>query len=1047
MREKMSVKRYWIGVISLSLMALLGNWLSVSLFFGVDLIFGSVAVMLAVVWLGIGAAGLVALIGALYTIVLWGQPLSVPGFVIEGLLVAWLYQRRHWKNLVVADLVFWVLIGIPILVFLYTSVLGMAGSAVALIAVKQAVNGVFNALLAGLVLMLVATHRDQRASLSLTWTLFHALLTATLVAGITPILIDARDQRAKHESAVAERLNEITGILAVRLSEDPPAEQRVEYHLGRVQGMFPEYTLAVRSDQGDILAPGHELRTTAPAFSNSQATSQENLNIWLPTGNLSAVVRWRDGYYWLQRQLPGPQPAVIVEYPAAAVVQSMETERTEKFALLSGIFLLAIVLSELISRLLVRPISQFAESGKNIEREVLAGVFTPMPGHIVKEFDQLSSSLNQMGNELASTVRSLRDSRGKLAASIAARTQELSDTNGLLLSVLDAAEDFSIIATDKNGLITLFNAGAQKMLGYSAGDLVGKETPAILHDGHEVQTVGEKLSSVYGTDIRGFRAFVHEAEQGIRQPREWTYITRIGQRIPVRLVVTVIRGADDSITGYLGIAEDISERRRLEQLKNEFVSTVSHELRTPLTSIAGALGLLKSGALGTLSQPANDMVTLAHNNSQRLAGLINDLLDIEKITYGKLHFDYHWVAVSDQLALALASIDQYAQQQRIELGSLNGATDIQIYVDEQRFQQVLANLLSNAIKFSPPAGQVSVDASINANRVRISVRDQGSGIPEEFKERIFQRFAQADSSDQRKKGGTGLGLAISKELVEQMGGNIGFDSSPGQGTVFWLEFPCKQQLPERRKNEPAPASAHQLLVVEDDADAAYVLQLLLEKEGYQVTVAGTAQQALLLCAQQRFAAITLDLGLPDMNGLDLLYELRETQGDDISPVVVVSGRVNQGDLKLLEYHPSIEIIPKPVDANRLLRFLKEHTHSAPGVARILHVEDSRDLHVVIREVAGLAFSFQLAVSVAEARELLRTQTFDLVLLDLGLPDGDGAGLIEDVQRFQPKCGIILLTAQAVGPLLRSRVDATLMKSALSVPDLLLRIENVIKSRG
>ena len=518
MSEALSAKRYWSGVTGLSLLALIGNWLSLPLFFGIDLIFGSVAVMLAAAWLGIWAAGLVAVVGALYTIMLWGQPYSIPAFVLEGLLVAWLYHRRQLKNLVLADLLFWVVVGIPVVVLIYTFVLDMAGSAVGLIALKQAVNGVFNALLAGLLILSFAFWRQRSASLSLPWIVFHAMLTAILFVGMVPILFDAMNLREQQERAMLERLNEIATIFATRLQADPVAEQRLDYHSSRLKSMFPVANFALIEEPDKRVQSGQSLTIHTPAFSQEQTTSQEQLNIWLPAGDFSAVARWRAGYYWLQQPLADhPGKYIIIEFPAAQLVQRMEQQRLTKFSFLAGVFLLSIILASLVGRLLSRPITRFAEASERIENGVLSGSFSALPGHIAQEFDQLSSALNHMGSELATSVQVLRDSRGQLAKNVAARTRELAETNGLLSSVLDAAEDFSIIATDRDGLITLFNNGAERLLGYTAEELIGLQTPAIFHDPEEVQAVAVELSSRFGQPVTGFRVFVFEAEQGVRQ--------------------------------------------------------------------------------------------------------------------------------------------------------------------------------------------------------------------------------------------------------------------------------------------------------------------------------------------------------------------------------------------------------------------------------------------------------------------------------------------------------------------------------------------------
>ncbi|WP_218575835.1 sensor histidine kinase, partial [Pseudomonas yangonensis] len=239
---------------------------------------------------------------------------------------------------------------------------------------------------------------------------------------------------------------------------------------------------------------------------------------------------------------------------------------------------------------------------------------------------------------------------------------------------------------------------------------------------------------------------------------------------------------------FIAVIRDIAERKRIEQMKNEFVSTVSHELRTPLTAIAGSLGLINGGALGEVPQAMRQMLSIAHSNSQRLSALINDLLDMDKLVAGKMHFDLQTSLLQPLLEQTLLHNQPYAEQHQVQL-RLQVESDAQVRVDAQRLAQVMANLLSNAAKFSPSGGQVVVRLQHCGEMMRVSVSDNGPGIPEAFKSRIFSKFSQADSGDTRQQGGTGLGLAICKEIIERMGGHIGFDSSPGLGATFWFELP------------------------------------------------------------------------------------------------------------------------------------------------------------------------------------------------------------------------------------------------------------------
>lgn len=233
-----------------------------------------------------------------------------------------------------------------------------------------------------------------------------------------------------------------------------------------------------------------------------------------------------------------------------------------------------------------------------------------------------------------------------------------------------------------------------------------------------------------------------------------------------------------------------SERKRLERLKDEFVATVSHELRTPLTSITGSLGLLMGSAAGVLPAPAARLLKIAHTNCQRLVRLVNDILDIEKLESGQVVFDLRKVEVRALIEQAVDANRGFAETHNVRL-RIEGATSAvaNVRADTDRLAQVVTNLLSNAVKFSSSGSEVVIDIEKGIDLVRINVRDHGPGISEAFKLHIFERFAQADASNIRRKGGTGLGLSIVKQIVERLGGKVGFADAPGGGTTFYIELP------------------------------------------------------------------------------------------------------------------------------------------------------------------------------------------------------------------------------------------------------------------
>lgn len=374
------------------------------------------------------------------------------------------------------------------------------------------------------------------------------------------------------------------------------------------------------------------------------------------------------------------------------------------------------------------------------------------------ELSEIARALNHMAIQLEHDRHSLETSQKRLST--------------ILDNVIDG-----IVTISPNGIIQDFNPAAEHIFGQTRANVIGHNIKMLMpepfhsaHDGY--------LQNYLESGQRKIIGFLREVE-GQRAD---------GSTFPLELWVTEIWLDHERL--FIGMVRDISERREVTRLKNEFVANVSHELRTPLTSINGSLKLMRNGVLGEVGEQAKAMLDIAEKNSDRLILLINDLLDIEKIESGNMDFDFTEVDLATLLQEAIEANRGYADSLSVNYLLHSPLPTAIIQGDQHRLLQVMANLLTNACKFSSSHATVELSLQLaDNNTAEICVEDHGCGIPDEFHPRIFQKFSQADGSSSRHHGGTGLGLSISKAIVERHGGNIRFESAAKLGTRFYITLP------------------------------------------------------------------------------------------------------------------------------------------------------------------------------------------------------------------------------------------------------------------
>lgn len=540
-----------------------------------------------------------------------------------------------------------------------------------------------------------------------------------------------------------------------------------------------------------------------------------------------------------------------------------------------------------------------------------------------------------------------------------------------------------MVMTDSDGRIVMINSEIERLFGYARDELVGLSVDVL---------VPERLRAKHLCQRHKYAA-APEATRPMGVRPDLLGLRKDGTEFPIEVGLNPIKTGDEVMV--LSVIVDISQRKRNERLKDEFVAMVSHELRTPLTSISGSLGLLAGQWAAKVPEAAARLVTIAYANSQRLVRLVNDILDIEKIEAGHMVFNMEKVELRSVVESAIEDNKGYAASFNINIVLDENSATLDVNADPDRLAQIVTNLLSNAIKFSPTGGTVEVAVTKQQKLARISVRDHGPGIPAEFKAHIFEKFAQADAINTRKKGGTGLGLSIVKQIVERLGGTVSFEDAPGGGTVFHVDLPPWDRGAGGEIDVDAAPAAPRVLFCEDNRDVATVVRQRLRRDGFAVDFAHTVATALARAEAARYDAILVDLQLPDGDGIGLIVRLRAQSQNRDTPVIVLSGDLEPGrtDVRTTPLNV-LHWLPKPIAFKPLVQMLNDAiAPHQPRRPRVLHIDDDRDALALVAERLRPLADVVSADSAEKALQALADDRIDLVILDIALGEESGIDLL------------------------------------------------------
>jgi len=552
-----------------------------------------------------------------------------------------------------------------------------------------------------------------------------------------------------------------------------------------------------------------------------------------------------------------------------------------------------------------------------------------------------------------------------------------------------------ILICDLVGNIKEANDSFLQTFGYTRGDLLsgqvrwGEMTPAEFR--HLDEDAIEQLR-----------------KRGVTRPWEKEYFHKDGSRIPILVGVAMLSQSE-----CIAFVLDISERRRLEEmrarsaeletqnlriqesnrLKSEFLANMSHELRTPLNSIIGFAELLHQGEVPVESPEHKEFLGDILNSGRHLLQLINDVLDLAKVEAGKLEFRAETVELGVLTSEVVAVVRSMAASKQIRVDIASDPSLGRVTLDPARLKQVLYNYLSNAIKFTNEGGHVRVRVRRDGTDMfRVEVEDDGIGIAESDLGRLFVEFQQLDAGATKRHSGTGLGLALTKRIVEAQGGSVGVRSTPGRGSVFWAVLPLRVDSIAVVDEPGLVLGGHDgastvILVIEDDPRDRALLVQTLHRAGYGVEVAINGVQALAYAAGRVFDAITLDLLLPDMTGLDVLHRIRGEGKNRDTPVIVVTVVADRGMVGGFAVH---DYLPKPINGPDLVASLQRGGLSGDEGAAILVVDDDPSalklMDVALRPLGGEVTCFS---SGAAALAAAHADPPRAIILDLLMPEMDG----------------------------------------------------------
>lgn len=992
-----------IGVL-LALLGLLGNYTSLPLLFGIDFIFGSIASMLALALLGPIAAILVAAIASAYTLVLWNHPYAIVIFTAEVAFVAACYHRRPQMNLVLADAAYWLVMGIPLVLFFYQNFLKLGFDQALFIGTKQAMNGVFNLLCANLIVLLARSRnlRLVRAShfcpITIRNVTFNLVLGVVLLVGVLPIVINQHQTGRLLESDLNSELA-ATATMLLNSEHTANSPEALEKWLDDL----PAHTALhiYMSHNGQEFYRGE-----FPPLDRFEAvpTSHSHLTLYKDAREKSAIQRWNKGLYVHHQTVDGW--TVQVGKSASELVAKLQTAKQNAFLILNLLLVLAIALSQLLCRVVEAPLVKLRQLTHLIGADHKATDATVTPSQI-HEFKLLFEAFSDMSQRLAHSLNQLKENNDSLESRVEKRTQDIQR-----LSTVASTTTNGVAIMDEDGNIVWTNRAFHNILAKDNNRIWGQGFESFLRIKDTEQH--SKFSKKIRDEDRFSIVFqvLNDRHQHLWISLEWIKTNTVdhGHNGYIALItdITAEKDAATELANYAARLEDINaEQEKARQaaenaarIKAEFLASMSHEIRTPLNGVVGMLGLLQRSEQ---TEQQTHYTRLALRSAESLLNTVNEILDFSKIEAGQLKLEEVEFDLAKMLSEFAVSNALRAQEKGIDLYlDVTKLTHTHLRSDPSRILQILNNLIGNAIKFTEQ-GFVQLNAHLSAQSdgttiLECAVIDTGIGIEAEVLPDLFNAFTQADASTTRKYGGTGLGLAITKQLCELLGGTLNVASTPGQGSQFVVQLPVQLAQENAGMAERWPDLSAKTIVVVDSHEHQRRLTL-----NYLMHTGATLTELRTLDEISMDDPDWLIIGPESIKALETA---RAAGRLSQCRTLVLCSHAKRADLLSVGQWVNFRHLPTPLTALSGQDFapeLRAHANgsavnSAPGkkhyVGRLLLVEDNHVNQELARTLLeDMGYHVSMAGNGAEALDHLidtpRQDAFDLILMDCQMPEMDG----------------------------------------------------------